>query len=353
MPGYCQALDWLSTPIAWLDVQGHVRFANMALHNLLGQSRHMRIGAEFGALLADGQPLEHALQAARTQQLAELRFVAELLIPLQAAIALQVSVRPAEGQAGGVLVELWPMHPSARHEREERLREQGEAQRQLVRNLAHEIKNPLGGIRGAAQLLELELPASELAEYTRVIVREADRLRALVDRLLAPHQHSQQLAAVNIHEVCEHVGTLLLAEHPAGLTMLRDYDASIPELPAADREQLVQALLNITRNAAQALAARIAAGDALITLRSRVARQVVLGQRSQRMVLRLEVLDNGPGIPEALRERIFLPLVSGREGGTGLGLTLAQAVAQRHGGVLECEDSRPGNTRFCLQLPLA
>jgi two-component system nitrogen regulation sensor histidine kinase GlnL len=225
-----------------------------------------------------------------------------------------------------------------------------QAHKELIRNLAHEIKNPLGGIRGAAQLLEMELQNPELTEYTEVIVHEADRLQALVDRLLAPHRHPHQVGDVNIHEVCERVRSLILVEHPQGLRVVRDYDTSIPEF-RGDRAQLIQALLNIVQNAAQALAERIAAGDACITLRTRVARQVTFGRQRYRLALELHVIDNGPGVPDAIRDRIFYPLVSGRDGGSGLGLTLAQTFVQRHHGMIECE-SRPGRTDFRILIPL-
>ena len=242
------------------------------------------------------------------------------------------------------------MQQQVRQDREERLREQAHAQKELVRNLAHEIKNPLGGIRGAAQLLEMELDSPDLAEYTQVIVHEADRLQSLVDRLLAPHRHPHLVGDVNIHEVCERVRSLVLVEHPQGLRVQRDYDTSIPEF-RGDREQLIQALLNVVQNAAQALTERIALGDAQITLRTRVARQITLGRQRYRLALELHVIDNGPGVPDAIKERIFYPLVSGRDGGSGLGLTLAQSFVQRHHGLIEC-DSVPGRTDFRLLIPL-
>jgi two-component system nitrogen regulation sensor histidine kinase GlnL len=225
-----------------------------------------------------------------------------------------------------------------------------QANKELVRNLAHEIKNPLGGIRGAAQLLAMEIHSPELTEYTNVIIHEADRLQALVDRLLAPHRRPQVVGDVNIHEVCERVRSVMLAEFPRGLVVLRDYDTSIPEF-RGDREQLIQAVLNITRNAAQALAERIAAGDARIVLRTRIARQATIGRQRFRLALELHVEDNGPGVPEEIRELIFQPLVSGREGGSGLGLTLAQTFVQQHQGTIECE-SVPGRTVFKLLIPL-
>jgi two-component system nitrogen regulation sensor histidine kinase GlnL len=219
-----------------------------------------------------------------------------------------------------------------------------------VRNLAHEIKNPLGGIRGAAQLLSMEVTSRELTEYTRVIIQEADRLQALVDRLLAPHRRPQVVADVNIHEVCERVRSLIQAEFPRGLEVARDYDTSIPEF-RGDREQLIQAVLNIAHNATQVLAERIAAGDACLVLRTRVARQATFGRQRFRLALELHIEDNGPGVPEAIRDRIFHPLVSGREGGSGLGLTLAQTFVQQHQGTIECE-SVPGRTVFKILIPL-
>jgi two-component system nitrogen regulation sensor histidine kinase GlnL len=205
----------------------------------------------------------------------------------------------------------------------------------------------------------MEIHSPELTEYTNVIIHEADRLQALVDRLLAPHRRPQVVGDVNIHEVCERVRSVMLAEFPRGLAVVRDYDTSIPEF-RGDREQLIQALLNITHNAAQALAGgvgepaytgRIARGDARIVLRTRIARQVTIGRQRYRLALELHVEDNGPGVPEAIRERIFQPLVSGREGGSGLGLTLAQTFVQQHQGTIECE-SVPGRTVFKLLIPL-
>jgi two-component system nitrogen regulation sensor histidine kinase GlnL len=251
---------------------------------------------------------------------------------------------------GEVIVEMIPLEQQARQEREERLIDQAQANKELIRNLAHEIKNPLGGIRGAAQLLQMELDSKELIEYTQVIVHEADRLQSLVDRLLAPHRRPHVVGDVNIHEVCERVRSLILAEFPKGLRVVRDYDTSIPEF-RGDREQLIQAVLNIAHNAAQALTERIEAGDASIVFRTRVARQVTFGKQRYRLALELHVIDNGPGVPDAIKDRIFYPLVSGRDGGSGLGLTLAQTFVQQHHGLIEC-DSEPGCTDFKLLIPL-
>jgi len=263
---------------------------------------------------------------------------------------LNCTVNPVDTAEARLLVELWPIDQQIKATREERLLEQQLANRELIRNLAHEIKNPLGGIRGAAQLLEHELNNPGLREYTQVIIKEADRLQDLMKRLLSPHRPMQP-GAVNIHEILERVRSLLTAEFPKSLMIRRDYDTSLPEL-IGDREQLIQAVLNIARNAAQAIMNRsddLAAGQ--ITFRTRVARQVTLAKRRFPLALELQVIDNGPGIPEDIRERMFYPLVSGRDGGNGLGLTLAQSFVLQHQGTIECL-SRPGYTCFTVRLPL-
>jgi two-component system nitrogen regulation sensor histidine kinase GlnL len=248
------------------------------------------------------------------------------------------------------IVELLPLEQQARKDREERLAEQAQANKELIRNLAHEIKNPLGGIRGAAQLLEMEIESRDLTEYTQVIIHEADRLQTLVDRLLAPHRRPHMVGDVNIHEVCERVRSLILAEFPRGLKVVRDYDTSIPEF-RGDFEQLIQTVLNIAHNACEALSEQIAQGRGILTFCTRVARQTTFGKQRYRLALELHVIDNGPGVPESIKDRIFYPLVSGREGGSGLGLTLAQTFVQQHHGLIEC-DSTPGRTDFTILIPL-
>ena len=209
---------------------------------------------------------------------------------------------------------------------------------------------PAFGIRGAAQLLEMEMESKELTEYTQVIIREADRLQTLVDRLLAPHRRPHMVGDVNIHEVCERVRSLIVSEFPRGIRVVRDYDTSIPEF-RGDREQLIQAVLNIAHNAAQAMSDRITEGDAQLIFRTRIARQVTFGKQRYRLALELHVIDNGPGVPDSIKDRIFFPLITGREGGSGLGLTLAQTFVQQHHGLIECE-SVPGRTDFKILIPL-
>ena len=344
-----QALDLLATLVAVVSFDGRVLFVNAALEDALGTSRRSITGAPLQSSFTDPNQLETALSGARDNEYAALRYDAWLKRSGHDPLPVHVVVAQTD-EPNEVVVELLPLEQQTRQEREERLLDQAQANKELIRNLAHEIKNPLGGIRGAAQLLQLELETRELREYTQVIIHEADRLQLLVDRLLAPHRRPHVVGDVNIHEVCERVRTLILAEFPKGLRVVRDYDTSIPEF-RGDREQLIQAVLNIAHNAAQALAERIATGDAQITFRTRVSRQVTFSKQRYRLALELHVMDNGPGVPDSIKDRIFFPLVSGREGGSGLGLTLAQTFVQQHHGLIECE-SQPGQTDFKLLIPL-
>ena len=347
--GRFQSLDLLATLVAVVDAEGHVLYANAALEDALGTSRRSIADTLFQECFTEPALLDSALSGARGNEFAALRYDAWLKRVNHEALPVHVVVAQTESK-GEVVVELLPLEQQARQEREERLIDQAQANKELIRNLAHEIKNPLGGIRGAAQLLQMELESRELIEYTQVIIHEADRLQSLVDRLLAPHRRPHVVGDVNIHEVCERVRSLILAEFPKGLRVVRDYDASIPEF-RGDREQLIQAVLNIAHNAAQALAERIAAGDAQIVFKTRVGRQVTFGKQRYRLALELHVIDNGPGVPDSIKDRIFFPLVSGRDGGSGLGLTLAQTFVQQHHGLIECE-SVPGCTDFKILIPL-
>ena len=344
------SFDLLATPVAVLDAHGRVISVNAALEDVLGQSRRSLEGQALAEHFVDADPLLNALQGVRDNEFAALRYEAALRrLHHTEHLPVHVIIAPSD-RPDVVIVELLPVEQKTRQEREERLLEQAQANKELIRNLAHEIKNPLGGIRGAAQLLEMELQSKDLTEYTQVIIHEADRLQTLVDRLLAPHRRPHVVGDVNIHEVCERVRSLILAEFPKGLAVVRDYDISIPEF-RGDKEQLIQVVLNIAHNAAQALIEQRAQGDARITLRTRIQRQVTFGKRRYRLALELHVIDNGPGIPDAIKDRIFYPLVSGREGGSGLGLTLAQTFVQQHHGLIECE-SQPGCTDFKILIPL-
>lgn len=344
------SFDLLATLVAVVRGDGTVLFANAALEDALGSSRRTIEGASFLPFFTEPHLLRNALDGARGNEFAALRYDAWLVRAQQHTDPLPVHVVLAQTeQPDEFVVELLPLEAQARQDREERLIDQAQANKELIRNLAHEIKNPLGGIRGAAQLLEMDIDPS-LKEYTRVIIHEADRLQTLVDRLLAPHRRPHVVGDVNIHEVCERVRSLILAEFPRGLRVVRDYDTSIPEF-RGDREQLIQAVLNIAHNACQALSERISAGDAQIVFRTRIGRQVTFGKQRYRLALELHVIDNGPGVPDSIKDRIFYPLVSGREGGSGLGLTLAQTFVQQHHGLIEC-DSQPGRTDFKILIPL-
>ena len=348
-PSNYQAFDLLATLVAVVRTDGTVIFCNAALEEVMGVSRRHINHKPLAQSFTDPNTITQALAGVAVNQFATLRYEAVLKRPGRDVLPVHVIVTSTD-QVDEVIVELLPLEQQARQEREERILEQAQANKELIRNLAHEIKNPLGGIRGAAQLLELEINSQELSEYTQVIIHEADRLQTLVDRLLAPHRRPHVVSDVNIHEVCERVRTLIQAEFPKGLNVVRDYDASLPEF-RGDREQLIQTLLNISHNAAQALSERIAEGDAQITFMTRIARQVTFGKKRYRLALELHVIDNGPGIPDEIKDRIFFPLVSGREGGSGLGLTLAQTFVQQHHGTIEC-DSQPGWTDFKILIPL-
>jgi two-component system nitrogen regulation sensor histidine kinase GlnL len=345
--------DLLATMVAVIKPDGAMVFVNARFEDVASLSRKTLMRGNLFDWFADGSPLRETLRAVSCNDIATGRFDGTMRRAPGAAhelLPVHVIVTQIEHGRDFVLVEMLEIEQQTKQDREERALGQVQANKELIRNLAHEIKNPLGGIRGAAQLLELELNSRELSEYTSVIIHEADRLQALVDRLLAPHRLPHVVSDVNIHEVCERVRSLILAEFPRGLAVPRDYDTSIPDF-RGDREQLIQAVLNIAHNAAQALTERIAEGDARLILRTRVARQVTIGKQRFRLALELHIEDNGPGVAEDIRDRIFYPLVSGREGGSGLGLTLAQTFVQQHQGMIEC-DSEPGRTIFRIVIPL-
>ncbi len=348
-----QAFDLLATMVAVVQPDGTCLFANAVLESVVGLSRRTLVTRTLPEWFREPSALLEAIDAVSRNEFATRRFEGALrraAVGHAEPLPVHIIVSQTEHSHSRILVEMIEIEQQTRQDREERALGQAQVTKELIRNLAHEIKNPLGGIRGAAQLLAMDLPSPELIEYTQVIIHEADRLQTLVDRLLAPHRKPHVVGDVNIHEVCERVRSLVLAEHSRGLRVERDYDASIPEF-RGDREQLIQAVLNIVHNACQALNERIDEGDACITLRTRVSRQVTIGKQRFRLALELHIQDNGPGVPDSLRDRIFYPLVSGRDGGSGLGLTLAQTFVQQHQGTIEC-DSAPGRTVFKIVIPL-
>ena len=341
-PPHHLGLEHLSTAVLVLDRDFRVRYANPAAENLFEFSSKSVAGTPVNQVFVETGGLVAATESAFASGAS---YTEHEMTLATAANTYQVSltVSPLFDVEPLLLLEFYQIDKHLKIAREERMQLQQQYNRELLRNLAHEIKNPLGGIRGAAQLLEHELPKPALREYTQVIIKEADRLQSLMDRLLAPSRMTK-LAPVNVHEVLERVRSLILAEHWAGLAIRRDYDTSLPEL-MADHEQLIQIVLNIVRNAVQAMQ-----GQGEITLRTRIARHVTLVKKSHRMALELKIIDNGPGIPEAIREQIFYPLVTSKEDGTGLGLTIAQTYVAHHGGSIDC-DSQSGRTCFTVLLP--
>ena len=347
---HAQILDNLSTAVLVLDPDLRLVFMSPAAQALLELSESRSLGAGLDEFFP-GQ--FEFISEHHSEELPEGPYTnrgVTLSTTSGQSLVVDCTVSPLideQRAINGLLVEIHPVDRIRRINREEGLLASQENTRALMRGLAHEIKNPLGGLRGAAQLLARELPDPALEEYTRIIIEESDRLRTLVDRMLGPHTQPR-IEPLNIHEVLEHVRTLQEAEQGRKLTFVRDYDPSLPLLQG-DRNQLIQAILNIVGNAAQATAEN--EGDSIITLRTRAQRQFTIGTRRHRLVCRIDIADNGPGIAPELRDSLFIPMVSGRPEGSGLGLSISQAIVNRHKGLIECE-STPGHTEFNLYLPL-
>ncbi|HTP94868.1 MAG TPA: nitrogen regulation protein NR(II) [Burkholderiales bacterium] len=339
-------LDLLASPVVLVDEQLCVRHVNPAAENLFEVSATNVIGHTLSEMFEDASRLSAACGNALAHACSYVEHDLLLATNGRSGQHLSCIASPVEdGALRGLLLEFRDIDQQLRIAREERMLDQSQANRELIRNLAHEIRNPLGGIRGAAQLLERELPKRKLHEYTQVIMKEADRLQSLMDRLLTPHRLPQPMR-INIHEVLDRVRSVIAAEMPRSLAIKRDYDVSLPPIEI-DPEQIIQALLNIARNAAQALQ-----GSGEIILRTRIARNVPLAKKRRRHALLIQIIDDGPGIPPELRDKVFHPLVSGREGGSGLGLPLAQTFISQHNGSIEF-DSQPGRTCFSILLPVS
>lgn len=343
-PSPFPGLDLLATAVLLLDDNLVVTYANLAAENLFELSQKHILDRRLPSLFGDHGELLTAIGKSVSDNATYIEHDLVIVTDARTTLHLMASVTPVEYKMARILLEFQKIDQQLKIAREERLMDQSQASRALIRNLAHEIRNPLGGIRGAAQLLERELGAKHLLEYTQVIMKEADRLRSLLDRLLMPNR-PPHISEVNVHEVLERVRSLILAEFPEGLAVVREYDTSLPVL-IGDKEQLIQAVLNIARNAAQAMQ-----GKGRLVFRTSVARQMTIAKKRFRLAISMQIIDNGPGIPEAIRDRIFDPLVSGREGGHGVGLTLAQTFVNHHHGMIECTSS-PGKTCFNILLPL-
>ncbi len=344
---YQRLLDHQTTVILAFNTAYQLDYINPAGEMLLGTGASRLLGSRLEDMFAEQKDFVAGIHLAMDQGYGFTERDLPLTTPTGKQLRVDCAVTPLSdtGSTEGILLEIIPMDRQLRIYRDENIFEQTSLTRTIVRGLAHEIKNPLGGLRGAAQLLEKELPSKQLKEYTTVIITEADRLQNLVDRMLGPRS-LPMMRQTNIHEAVERVRQLVQAEVPGRYRIGTDYDPSIPDINA-DPDQLIQALLNIVRNAVQATEGQ---QDPQIILRTRPQRQVTIGQTRHKVVAKIDVTDNGPGIPEAIKERVFFPLVTGRPEGTGLGLSIAQSLIHQHGGVIEF-DSQPGHTRFSIILP--
>lgn len=346
-------LESLSNSVLLLNHRLEVVYLNPAAEMLLEISGSRLRGAPIQELFLDSREAFETMRESLLTGHPYTKREAQLHLHTGNNVCVDYSVSPIQlEKEESLLLELSTRDRLIRISREEEMLAQRETSRMLVRGLAHEIKNPLGGIRGAAQLLDRELHDPSLQEYTRIIIEESDRLRNLVDRMLGPNQFVQA-KPTNIHEVLERVHNLISVESSSRIALIRDYDPSIPEFNG-DKEKLIQAFLNITRNAMQALMSEENCqrkSPPRITIQTRALRQFTLGHKRHRLVCRVAIIDNGPGIPQDMLQTIFYPMVSGRPDGTGLGLSIAQSIIGQHRGLVECE-SQPGNTSFIIYIPL-
>ncbi len=339
-------LENLATAIFVLAADHSVLYLNAAAEALFGISRKQAAGRCPNELIPDLEPLETLLdRALQTGQ--SFGSNLSVSVPQRDFDTVHVVCRVSlltDNAPQQTIVEFFDATQWRQLDREKTLTAQRGASRRIIRQLAHEIRNPLGGLRGAAQLLERHLDNPQLQEYTRIIIGEADRLTALTENLLGPTRQPD-LEFMNIHEPLEHVVVLIENEAPANVRIIRDYDPSLPGI-ALDRDQIIQAFLNIARNAIQSI------GDnGRVIIRTRALTNDIIGTQCYRLVIGVEFEDDGPGISADIEDSIFYPLVTDREGGTGLGLPLAQDLVSRHGGVIEFE-SEPQRTRFLVRLPL-
>ena len=339
-------LDHINEAILLFDSDLRLRYINPQGEILFADSEKHLLGAPIQRLFKTSQTVildDLILRLKKYESLVDRELV---LDKLNNSVTVNLSATPLQdnGQFNEILIELQPVDRHLRISKEEQLLAQQNTSRMLVRGLAHEIKNPLGGLRGAAQLLDLELTDPELKEYTQIIIAESDRLQDLMDKMLGPNKPAQK-SSLNIHEVLERVRQLVAVEANSYIFLNTDYDPSIPEL-MADKNQLIQALLNIVRNAVQALGEQ-----GSITIRSRIIRHMTIGRKRHKLVVKIDIIDSGPGIAPELMERIFYPMITGRAEGTGLGLSIAQSLINQHNGLIECE-SEPGHTVFSIFLPI-
>ena len=342
-----RVLDGMSTTVLLFDADLNLSYVNPAGETLFEQSARHMLGLNYVELIQhrDEISLNKWVEEIKSSQ-SFTRHEVPLVLFHEKEVTANLTIIPLTDSTEKTeyLIEVIPVDRWIRISRDEQRIEQQEVTQEILRGLAHEIKNPLGGLRGAAQLLERELPSEDLKEYTQVIISEADRLQALVNRILGP-AGLPKFVDVNIHEVLELVRSLIKIEVKDGIQLHRDYDPSVPDVKA-DHDMLIQALLNIARNACEALK-----GKGNITLKTRVVRKYTIGMKHHKLVACIEVIDDGPGIPADIREKIFFPMVTGRAEGSGLGLSISQSLIQQHDGLIECQ-SEPGKTVFSVILPI-
>ena len=337
-------LDNLYTAVLVFDDALRLTDINNAGETLFFISRGKMHGHTAHEMLAASHKLLENIERTRATKQPRMEWGIDLDFPDSKTVCVDCIVTPMiEGETcKEVVVELINADSRVRALRESNLSYLHDAASKSLSGIAHEIKNPLGGLRGAAQLLERELNGSSLVEYTRIIIDEADRLRNLIDRMLAPVTRNRT-RHVNIHSVLEH--TCRIVEAESDIKIRRDYDPSLPAL-RADREQLIQALLNICRNALQAVGDT---GEVLI--RTRIRRRCTIRHRHHKLAVQIDVIDNGPGVPAEIEEHIFYPMVTGRAGGSGLGLSISQSLIQSHNGMIQYERIND-RTHFTILLPV-
>ena len=337
-----RVVDNLSTAVLLIDHELRLRFINPAAEMLLQLGASKLRGRRLSELLALEQRLIDLLRQALAERAVFTARGLELALLSGQVVTVDCTVSPLTDTE--LLVELAQVDRLLRLARDDGIQRAQLANRALIAGLAHEIKNPLGGLRGAAQLLAHELGDGSLKEYTTIIIEEADRLRALLDRMIVPNP-SLARGSLNLHQILERVCNLIEAEYPGRIRIEREYDPSLPNL-IGDAGQLTQAVLNVVRNAVEALN-----GDGCIRMRTGVERRFTIGSKRYRLVLRADIQDDGPGISAELIDSIFYPMVTGKSEGTGLGLAIAQDIINKHGGIIQCA-SRPGETVFSIYLPL-
>jgi two-component system nitrogen regulation sensor histidine kinase GlnL len=339
-------LDNLHTSVILLDHNFNLTYINYAGEILLQSTARTILGRNINSLIrCPDEDLTKSLNEVLKNKAPITHNETTLGVPDERQIKVDCAISPflETNKPTQIIIEITTKDQHLRVTRDEQIRHKNQIARDIVRRLAHEVKNPLGGLRGAAQLLEAELNSEELKEYTQVIIKEADRLQQLVDKMLGPNQ-LPEIAALNIHQVLSHIIPLVRAESPH-IEFTLDYDPSIPDI-MGDKNQLIQSILNIIGNAVKAND-----GQGTITLKTRIQRHFLIADKIHRHVLQLDIIDNGSGIPKKIQDKLFFPMISGREDGMGLCLSIALSLIARHHGLIECH-SRPGQTIFSIFLPV-